>query len=150
VGGASFAIYLVADPEIAGPDLADWELEALPLTEEPLISVQGILEYDWENHALDVTEESYLHLMEEIGGNVQVNGRPFVVVANGERIYAGAFWTLASSLSFDGVVIMDPAFASNVSLWLALGYPSEEFFTGEDPRGDPRIWEALEEVGLLQ
>lgn len=41
VGGASFAIYLIADPEIAGPDLADWELEALPLTEEPLIQCRA-------------------------------------------------------------------------------------------------------------
>lgn len=148
--GKVFAFYLVADPQIAGPDLAKWELETLPLAEEPLISAEDILLYDWENHAFDVTEESYQHLINEIGGSVPVNGRPFVVVANGERIYAGAFWTLASSLSFDGVVIMDPAFASNVSIWLALGYPTEEFFTGEDPRCDPRIREALEEAGVRQ
>lgn len=80
--GEIFALYLVADPQIAGPDLSQW--------------------------------------------------------------------TLTSSLSFDGVVIMDPAFSSNFSLSFALGYPTEEVFIGEDPRGDQRIREALKKAGLLE
>jgi len=79
-----------------------------------------------------------------------VNGRPFVVVANDERIYAGAFWTLASSLSFDGVVIEEPVFEDDATIKLVLEYPTESFFTGEDPRGDARIREALTEKVLLQ
>jgi len=148
--GESYAIYLVADPQIAGPDLKDSLLEALPLAEEPLISIEDILSYDWENHVFKVTEESYQRLIDDIGGSVPVNGRSFVVVAKGERIYAGAFWTLASSLSFDGVTIMDPLVSESTSLTFALGYPTEEYFTGEDPRGDLRIREVLEDLDLIQ
>ena len=146
----AFAIYLLADPQISGSDLSAWALDALPLAETPLILVNDVLLYDWENHTLDVTEESYQHITEAIGGSVPVNGRPFVVVANDERIYAGAFWTLASSLSFSGVVIMDPAFSENRSLTFTLGYPTEEYFNGDDPRDDSRIWEVLEKLGLVQ
>jgi len=97
-----------------------------------------------------MTEESYQRLIDDIGGSVPVNARSFVVVAKGARIYAGAFWTLASSLSFDGVVIEEPDFEGDATIRLVLGYPTESFFTGEDPRGDPCIREALTEKGLLQ
>ena len=78
---------------------------------------------------------------------VPTGGVPFVMTANGERIYAGAFWTMLSSLSYDGVVILDPLPLSSVmpgDLRITLGYPAPELFTGEDPRSDPRILEALE------
>jgi hypothetical protein len=148
--GEVFSIYLVADPQISSSDLDDWSLDALPLAEPPLISIEDILVYDWENQAFDVTEESNRRLFEVVGGSVPVNGRPFVVVAKDERIYVGAFWTLASSLSIDGVVIEEPVFKDDATIKLVLGYPTEVFFTGEDPRGDARILEALTEKGLLQ
>jgi len=148
-GDVSFAITLVDDPKITGSDLGNWTLSALPLAEDPLISTEDVLVYDWETHTFDMTEQSYEYLIAAIGGKVSINGIPFVVIANGERIYAGAFLSLASSLSFDGVVIEEPVFEDDTTIKLVLGYPTEAFFTGEDPRGDPRIREVLKAKGLL-
>jgi len=78
-----------------------------------------------------------------------MSGVPFVIMAHEERIYAGAFWSPASSLSFDGVIIMQPFDPSGQPLLISLGYPSNDFFTGEDPRDDPRLRSALEGSDLL-
>jgi len=78
-----------------------------------------------------------------------MSGVPFVIVSHGQRIYAGAFWSPASSLSFDGVVILQPADPTAGTLFIVLGYPGGDFFTGEDPRDDPRLREALDIAGVL-
>ncbi len=86
-------------------------------------------------------------LLEE---GLQVAGIPFVIVSRGERIYAGAFWSMLSSQSFDGVVIMDPVFLTeSYTIQITLGYPGSGFFTGTDPRVDARLMDALDGAGVL-
>ncbi|MDH4209321.1 MAG: hypothetical protein OEV76_10635, partial [Anaerolineae bacterium] len=81
---------------------------------------------------------------------VEVRGIPFVVCVGTDRIYAGAFMTPASSISFDGVVILEPFDVERHVISIALGYPSPEAFTGKDPRSDLRVSESLQALGVLK
>ena len=146
----AFELYLVSDPQIAGPDLPFYDLEDLPLAEEPLISADDFIRYIWDFHSFEVKEELYLQLVALFAQSVPISGMPFVILSHGERIYAGAFWSLASSLHFDGVVIMQPLDPAGGPLFITLGYPDQSWFTGEDPRSDPRLQQALDEAGVLE
>jgi len=147
--GEAFELYLVADEQMAGPDLNNYELSELPLAEEPIINTEDIENYLWDVHAINLTPEAYEQILAIFSGGMPMSGVPFVIMAHEERIYAGAFWSPASSLSFDGVAIMQPFDPSGQPLLISLGYPNEEVFTGEDPRENPRLKNALEGAGLL-
>jgi len=79
---------------------------------------------------------------------------PFVVCVGKERIYRGAIWSSLSSREYDGVVILEPSYqppeSDSYTIRLELGYPTEKWFKGEDPRSDPRILRALEKAGKIK
>jgi hypothetical protein len=132
-----FALYLL-DQELS---------QDAPCGLEPILSSDDILTYTWETHEMTLTDEAYERLAE-----LEVPVAPgisFVVCVDGAPIYRGAFWTPASSAIFDGIAIVVPPVQNTRSIRLQLGYPSPEFFTGEDLRTDPRILEALEKAGKL-
>ena len=148
--GEPFAIYLVADPQITGPDLKKYDLDELPLNEMPIIASDDLASYDWTYHGINLTEDAYLKLLAIFMGGMPSSGVSFVVLAYEQPIYAGAFWTPLSSLSFDGVVIQQPVDPAGQTLYIELGYPGSEYFTGEDPRDHPRLRQALEDLGVLR
>jgi hypothetical protein len=143
-----FAIYLTTG-EIPSQQLAITGLYALPLQPQPLLTDQDILAYHPDSHHMDLTPEGYQKIQNLFSLQVKVSGTPFVVVVGSQRIYSGAFWSPLSSLSFDGVVIMQPLERPGHTIGFSLGYPSRTTFTGVDPRGDPRILEALRAAGKL-
>ena len=147
--GEAFEIYLVAEAQMAGSDLQNYELSELPLAEDPILTTEDIAQYNWENHTIDLTTSAYNRMLSIFSRGMPMSGVPFVIVSHGQRIYAGAFWTPASSLSFDGVVILQPVDPTAGTLFINLGYPGRDFFTGEDPRNDPRLKQALENAGVL-
>jgi hypothetical protein len=148
--GEPFALYLLADPQITGPDIKYYDLDQLPLAEMPIISTENLVSYDWDNHGLNLTQNAYLQLLAILSGGMPSSGVPFVIMVYEQPIYAGAFWTLLSSLSFDGVTILQPSDPAGQTLYITLGYPSADNFTGEDPRGNPRLQQALEDAGILR
>jgi hypothetical protein len=140
-----FAIYLTA-PTISPAMLSQADLDALELEPEPILYTDDVIRYIEETHKILLTA-SALERINQLW--VPTDGRVFVVCVDGERIYSGAFWTLASSLSFDGVVIAVPLV--DASLRLQLGYPaSPDLFSGEDLRSDGRILEALQRAEKLE
>jgi hypothetical protein len=147
--GEPFAIHLVGDPQITGPDLKNYPLDELPLDTVPILTTDDVTSYDWERHGLNLTETAYQRLLAIFGGGLPSSGVPFAVVAYEQPVYSGAIWTLASSLSFDGVVILQPIDPIGQTLYITLGYPSEDYFTGEDPRDHPRLQQALEDAGVI-
>lgn len=149
MAGEAFELYLVAEAQMAGADLQNYELGELPLAEDPLLTTEDIAQYNWENHTIDLTTPAYNLLLAVFSRGMPMSGVPFVIVSHGQRIYAGAFWTPASSLSFDGVVILQPVDPAAGTLFINLGYPGRSAFTGEDPRDDPRLREALDNAGVL-
>jgi hypothetical protein len=148
--GEPFAVYLLADPQITGPDIKFYDLDQLPLAAMPIISTENLVSYDWDNHGMNLSPSAYQQLLAIFSGGLPSSGVPFVILAYDEPVYAGAFWSLMSSLSFDGVIILQPSDPANQTLYIDLGYPGEDFFTGEDPRGNPRLQQALEDAGKLR
>jgi hypothetical protein len=148
-GGCSseegFAIYLTRDdvPVSEMPKLSHVEI-----ADEPIISIKDVISYTWETHEIELTAGAYERVMDL---QVPTSGKSFVVCLDKGPIYWGAFWTPISSQAFDGVTIwiMRPPDEGNI-IKLELGYPSPDFYRGEDPRSNPDIMKALEKAGKLK
>ena len=141
-----FAIYL-ADQSVEAAQILQMDVGSIPLADMPVITMDDIVRYEKETHSIELTPSAYDRLM-QIG--VPVNGRPFVVCLDGKPVYAGAFWVVWSSFSFDGVVIMLPALMDSTTVQIELGYPGPDFFRGKDPRNNKKIFRTLEQAGKLE
>ncbi|MBN1609794.1 MAG: hypothetical protein JW940_24390 [Polyangiaceae bacterium] len=75
-------------------------------------------------------------------GDVPLNGLPFVVVADGERIYQGAFMTVVSSVASSGPRVM-------VETSTPDGFVIESPVGGADPRNDGRILAVLTQTSRM-
>jgi len=143
--GEGFAIYLLAHDTPVSEIPAMSHLE---LADEPLISVVDIVSYSASTHEIELTAEAYRRIA---ALEVPVWGKAFAVCVDGHPVYWGAFWTVISSMSFDGVTILLPIRPEPHVIQLQLGYPeSPELFKGEDPRGNGRILESLKQAGKLR
>lgn len=146
-----FAIYLAAEPvdgRMTGYGKGDWS--NLRLSASPLIAGDDIISYDLSTHSVRLRREALARIP-----SPPVHGTPFVVVAQGHRVYLGVFVTIASSRSFavPAIVVdryvMDPT-RSRDTLVIERSYPSPEFGVGPDPRGDERIKTALAALRKLK
>ncbi len=144
-----FAIYLLAQ-DVASVELAKVDLDQLALEEGPIISAEDIVTYDQTTHEIELTQAAYARIQQIFPLPVKVDGIPFVVCVGEQPIYAGAFWTPLSSLSFDGVVIMQPFETDGTTIRIVLGYPGPDAFMGRDPRADERVMKALQAAGKLK
>ncbi len=142
-----FGIYLVKQ-EISLEQMRDTSLSELELEDTPILSVDDIVTYDWETHEIQLTDSASERITRLEGS--MLGGLPFAVCVGREPVYIGAFWTSYSSAVFSGTVIdVYPAkFGEPVPI--QLGYPSPEWFAGEDLRSDPRVFQSLEEAGKLE
>ncbi|MDR1531855.1 MAG: hypothetical protein LBS62_06680 [Clostridiales bacterium] len=52
--------------------------------------------YNWQEQTFEL--KAGISLYERIAGDIPVDGRPYVLVVNGERLYMGKFWTMLFSL----------------------------------------------------
>lgn len=148
-GPDAFGIYLLVEDRPA-TQVTSGDLISLELQDRPLISIDDIVFYDGESHEMELSAAAYGRVQALFTLPARVDGIPFVVRVGDEPIYAGAFWTPLSSLSYDGVTIMQPLGDQDDMIRLALGYPSPIVFTGQDPRADPRIIEALSKADKLR
>ena len=146
----AFELFLVSDPHLSSADIQNHKLDNLPLAEEPLITIEDMTSYHWDIHTFELTDEAYKEILSLFSETLSVSGVPFVVVSNGVKIYAGAFWSMLSSISYDGVVILQPIDPAERTLSINLGYPGPDFFTGEDPRDNPQLRQALKDTGLIE
>jgi hypothetical protein len=146
--GEGFSIYFPAT-EIPASQLA--VAAHIEIADTPLISRADIVSYTQATHEMELTAAAYDRIVDLA---VPVHGRSFVVCVDRRPVYTGAFWTDLSSMSFDGVVIKKPlsphAGSERCVMKLELGYPGPTYFSGEDPRADPTVLEALERAGTLR
>jgi len=144
-----FSIYLVKQ-EIASDMILEASLDQLELEEVPILSLADITAYTWETHEMELTPSAYERIAQLQVSISNGTGLPFVICVGSERVYSGAFWTSYSSAVFGGIVIDVYPAEKYRPIRIQLGYPSEEWFTGEDLRSDPRIFRSLEEAGKLK
>lgn len=146
-GGANnpkhdFAIYLVKDSSTKGAmskNLAELSLEPVPL-----LTDKEIERYDWKEHTFYLKEG--VSLEQKLEGQVPLSGRPFVFVVDGTRIYLGTFWNVLSSLYYPDIPTIN-------SIWSG-EYDNNKYailygLGQQDPRNDPRIYEALKSLNKL-
>ena len=143
-----FSICLLAD-EVPATELSIVDLNDLELQDEPILSSDDIITYSRKRHEIELTAEAYERVEQLFTLPVKVRGMPFVASVGSDRVYAGAFWTPASSVSFDGVVICQPFDPDNHVIRIGLGSSTPEAFTGQDPRFDQRILQSMEAAGKL-
>lgn len=114
------------------------------------VATADIEYYEWWSHTITLAAGLRTRLLDELARGL-VSGHPFRVVVKGETIYQGVITSGFSSFSFDSPVIdLTPFDLQEEQIRIQLGYPTEMDFTGEDPRGDTRIREALEREGKLK
>ncbi|KPK91570.1 MAG: hypothetical protein AMJ88_13350 [Anaerolineae bacterium SM23_ 63] len=144
-----FSIYLVKQ-EISSGLILETDLDQLELEEVPILSIADITTYTWETHEMELTPSAYWR-MAQLQASISLGvGLPFVICVGSERVYGGAFWTSYSSAIFGGIVIDVYPAEKYRPIRIQLGYPSAEWFTAEDLRSDPRIFQSLDEAGKLR
>jgi hypothetical protein len=122
-------------------------LSHVELTEQPIISISDITQYNAVTHEMTLTDNAFDRISNL---EVPVTGKLFVVCVDKNPIYCGAFWTPVSSISFDGVTIWKPLNSQDSKvIKLELGYPSPFFYGEDDPRNSPEIMKSLEHAGKL-
>jgi tmRNA-binding protein len=174
------AIAVVAIVCACGMTGCDSEVESYDIGEEPcfgiylvdsgelVLSEQHIKAYrrgmhfyvdDTETHVIELNEEgiekwnSFMTYESIPKLNETLYKRDFVLKIEGEEIYRGKFHSMMSSMSYDGVVIMDALIKLDNDLnyiRIDYGYPSLGFATGEDPRNSPEVIDFLDAMGLLE
>lgn len=130
------------------PSLADApQLDIRTRDGKILIAAEEILAYDWSTHTMTVHRSVRPWLLNALRKGALDDGT-FVVAVDGKPIYSGAWMScmMSSSRATPVIVLdaqqLDDGLKPN-QLRIDLGYPSEKFFAGADPRGDERIKQAL-------
>lgn len=143
--GEGFSIYLTKENTPVSELPA---LNQIKLADQPLIAIDDIVAYNQETHEIELTTDAYERVNEL---DIPMSGMAFVVCVDSQPVYWGAFWAPFSSQSFDGVIILIPSiFLDGHLIKIELGYPLPSFYSGEDPRADPEILQALEQAGKLK
>ena len=140
-----FAIYLTKG------DIPPSQMEALShvdIVDKPVIGLNDIVTYNSTNHEITLTENGINNIT---GLRVLTSGKSFVVCVNQNPVYWGAFWTPISSQSFNGITIEIPLLSGQEvkTISINLGYPSQSFHHGEDPRNNTTVMESLKQSGKL-
>ena len=147
----TFGIYLPSEPvdrRITAYGKGNWS--RIRLSESPLISAADIVSYDFADHSIRLHSEALAKIPRP-----PVEGTPFVVVADGQRIYLGVFTTCSSSMSFavPSIMVDRRVLATNQApdiLLIERAYPQPSFGVGPDPRSDQRIKTALAALHKLK
>ena len=116
----------------------------------PIVTDRQIVSYDWKTHRITLKPGMKVEPPAKEGQYI-VSGIPFAIAADGVVCYAGVFTTSFSSISQSVPVInLHPLEKEEDILRIELGYPSEQFFRGVDPRDDRRIRAAWTALGKLK
>ncbi len=75
----------------------------------------------------------------------------FSVKLNGKELYSGKFFSLISSQTYDGIIIMDVyTVLKSGTLTISCGYPATSFFKGVDLRNNEDLFKYLAAIGKLR
>jgi len=144
-----FAIYTLSDSTITATDAAQKLIDSLILADEPIITDEDLEYYKWSEHAFSLKSKANEKIRDIAKSRQTVFGIPFIVMAKKERIYLGAFWYAFSSIA--------PAFPTvDITNYVLKDYDSNVLIIEKswiedqpDKRGDSRIYQALQEAGVI-
>lgn len=137
------SIFLVKD--LSTKEAMSIKIDDLPLETEPVLTYNEIAAYNWEEHTI-YTKDGF-SLEQKLEGKVPLDGKPFVFVVDGKRVYLGSFWTPISSLYFPDIPTINSIWSGKVKNdTYTIRYGLEK----NDPRQDKRIFEALKSMKKLE
>jgi hypothetical protein len=141
-----FCIYLLQDEQLSTKDVEQAPIYSLKLKEKPLITYSDILNYDFETHIiyLKKTFKEYFH-SDSVQVFSKLFGRPFVIMAKGERIYLGSLHTLLSSWLPMTPLIYDLSVKNSTNSFQISIAPHDDKKSFIDVRNDQRIITALKD-----
>lgn len=136
------SIYLVKD--LSTKEAMSKNIDELPLETEPVLTDKEIKIYNWKEQAFSIKDD--FSLEQRLEGKVPLDGKPFVFVVDGTRIYLGSFWTMISSLYYPDIPTINSIWSGKINNnTYTIRYGLKE----QDPRDDKRIYEALKSLGKL-
>lgn len=140
--GGRFGMWLLADPDLTGTEAYSLSMQDLQLG-QPILDLTGAAFYDSETLELGLSQSSGA-LFDRLPP-VGEHGVPFVVTADDERIFQGAFWTGESDTCPERVAIyVEPPRDDRVIVHWGCSSPPQD-----DPRLDPRLLDVFREAGKL-
>jgi hypothetical protein len=137
-----FQIFLLSDSAVTPAQASAQALDSLTLEAYPLLDLGDIAYVDESSGEIGLNPRKKYGDSLRSSITLSVQGLPFVVVADGVRIYLGTFMTMASSIGPVGPSITVEDIASQS---LVIQAP----WSGADPRNDSRIIATLTAAGKL-
>jgi hypothetical protein len=131
-------------------EIAGVNLKTIILSKSPVFTVDDIISYERNTHVITLTWKAY-HAISwwEIK-------TPFAVCLGRRPIYFGAIWSSYISVTLGCPVILlprmkerEPKWFTSTTIRIDIGYPTEEYFIGADPRQNAEIMKSLEKAGKL-
>jgi hypothetical protein len=119
-----------------------FSVDSVNLSPSPFLTENDLTAYHWSTHSFTARPniDTLFSQLRWLGG--KSSGVPFVVVANGSRIYIGAFWwPYSSSIPMGAYISTYLASPYIINRWASASLP--------DMRGDERIHSALKSAGIL-
>ena len=126
---------------------------------EPVLTESEIKEYDWATHTISLTRSGEKRVFDyekdpqawfgpDSTPVSRLSRRDFVVVADGERCYRGAFWWKIYSVMHSEPVI--DIYERRSVIQIERAFPTPEEGIGPDPRPDPRIKRVLQDLKKIR
>jgi hypothetical protein len=141
------------DTDFAQPQAIEGARPRFAILDEdgrPILTDNQIANYEWRTHSITHRPGVRLDVKVKEGKSL-VSGIPFTGVTDGVPCYRGVFTSSLSSIPQSLPVInLEPLTDTPGLVQIELGYPSPEFFKGEDPRWDKRVRETLQGIGKLR
>lgn len=136
-----FQIYLLQDSSIMAPNAAALALDSLVLAAQPLLDLSRIAYVEQATTRIGLNPGQKLgdSLRSQLGTPLAL---PFVVLADGVRVYLGTFTSQVSSIAPVGPYVSVEGITSD-------GFVIQPPLSGADLRNDARILKALTEAGKL-
>ena len=126
---------------------------------EQVLSEQHIKVYYGDNHTIELNEQgikqwnSFIDYETIPKLQTTLYSRDFVLKIKGKEIYQGKFYSMVSSASYSGIVIMDAIITlgdSSNTIRIEFGYPWPPSDAEGDPRNNREVLKFLEKEGLLE
>lgn len=156
-----FRLWLLKDSSLTATDADEVDINTLELASEPLLDLWDLAFVELESSSRSYFKDTPCmwmglnkaftdgatmksKILKPGASTVDLRGVPFVVEADGQRIYLGAFATVISSIGSRGPQV----YVENIASDGFPIYPPPNYNPKlPDPRNDPRILKVLSEAG---
>jgi len=140
----NFALYLLKNDALKTEDIQDLDVSKHDIRIEPVLDYDDIVAYHVDSHTIYLNDKlsSYL-ASDSLEVFAQLFGKPFVLIADGDRIYLGSFIPGISSWAPNTPKIADYSVNNEDNSFIISGAPIFDENSYIDVRNDERIFSAL-------